>query len=90
MYILRKCTVFDFFMINMKLLFFGNKKFHGLCVTPNYNNHYVYMLNLCQARLGKYFLILSYDLYAVLLMKAKNCSAHKFATYSDICDKLTV
>ena len=34
--------------------------------------------------------MLSYGVSAMLVMKAKNYSAHNFATYSNICHKLTV
>ena len=34
--------------------------------------------------------MLFYGLYAMLLMKAKHCSAHVFATYSNIFHLLTV
>ena len=34
--------------------------------------------------------MLSYGLYPMLVMKAKNCSARDFATCSNICHLLTV
>ena len=47
------------------------------------NNIFIFIYLVLE---DSFFLILSYGLYEMLLMKAKNFSAHKSATYSDICD----